>query len=142
VPPPCAQAGETEHSTPHTKCGDGDNEHELHRTRILETEVTQEIALTLDVEANDTALPLIVDGVQLQPQAFQPGHFQAGKVGHGFTRRQRGTQSPLDARWCDGAGWIEASPLAIDDCLGPRMRVGLTDDHVFTIGASRHPDSP
>ena len=132
--PHAAQPREAKHGHSPHEGSECDDEHELHRTRILETEVTQEIALSLNVETDDTALPLIVDRVQLQPQAFQPGHFHAGKVGHGFTRRQRGTQSPLDARRCDRAGWIEASPLAIDDCLGPRMRVGLTDDHVFPIG--------
>src|SRR5437763_8593538 len=79
-----SDARESQHCQNPGKRYEGNDHDQLHRARIVEAELAQEIALPFDVEADDATLPLVVDRVPLQAQALQPCHFQAGEIGYRF----------------------------------------------------------
>src|SRR5207247_1378523 len=70
------------------KCDRGDERDDLPWPRAVDAEIPQEIALALDVETDDAALPLVIHRIPVQAQALDPGHVQARKIRHRLALRQ------------------------------------------------------
>ena len=115
------------------ECHRGDERDDLPRPGTTEAEIAQQVALALEVEPDDTALPLVVHRIPMQAQALEPGHVQACEIRHRLALRQRGPETAFDARRCDGGSRIEALPCAGDERFGPRVRIGVTHDHVAPV---------
>ena len=90
---PC-QAEDHQAPDEYDRCDERDD---MPGSRAIDAEISQQIALALDVETDDAALPLIIHRVPLQAQALDPGHVQARKIRHRLALRQRGAETAFHA---------------------------------------------
>ena len=110
---------------------------DLPRRQHVELPFAPQRALTIEIEADHVAAPVVVDRIPRQLKALEERIVEPREHRNRVARRHGAAEPHLDPRRRDRGRRIEATPLPADERLGPRVRVRLAHDQVIAVRIDR-----